>query len=121
MLLKNSNMTFMSIFMYIVPICIDLLSIKPNTNWFFRIIRFILLVFNCAWIVICSAGFATYLTDTGTSFSVVSTAILFSGLTISKRLLSYVLLAELLVPVFLFFGSPTKKQCIAANSQESPA
>lgn len=108
-LFKSSNeFTFFSIFMYSVPILIDLLfSIMPGKV--FTVIKYCFIVFNAAIIVFCLLGLIGVFIDTGAEFQVVETSLILASAKMKKNKFIIPMLLELIVPCSLFFGSPSQK------------
>ena len=108
-LFKSSNeFTFFSIFMYSVPILIDLLF-STMQGKIFTTIKFCFIVFNAAIIVFCLLGLIGVFIDTGAEFQVVETSLILASSTIRKTTFIIPMLLELIVPFSLLLGSPNQK------------
>lgn len=102
------SFSFLALFMFIVPIAIDL----HYADYIYKPLKFLrtsLFVINVILAFICALGLCGFLVDKGKSFEVVNSAIIFAGFTISKKSLTIPLLIDLLIPVSMVYGSPNKK------------
>ena len=108
-LFKSSNeFTFFSIFMYSVPVLIDLLFCTMQGK-IFTTIKYCFIVFNAVIILFCLLGLIGGLKDTGAEFQVVETSLILASLKIQKTKFIVPMLLELIVPCSLFFGSPNQR------------
>lgn len=103
-----SSFTFFAILMYTAPILLDLVY-TGMSNIIFRIVKTVFLVFNAFLIVFCFLGLFGFIVDRGSSFQVASTSLIIPNFYVDKVELAKPLLAELIVPVSMFFGSPNKR------------
>ena len=99
---------FFAILMYTAPILLDLVY-TGMSNIIFRIVKTVFLVFNAFLIVFCFLGLFGFIVDRGSSFQVASTSLIIPNFYVNKVELAKPLLAELIVPVSMFFGSPNKR------------
>lgn len=100
--------TFLSMFMYTVPITLDLIYSKFEGR-FLSFIRILFLVVNVLIVVFCVVGQFGFFVDNGDTISVINTSMIFAEKTISKTSLLYLLLVDLLVPVMMVFGTPNQR------------
>ena len=108
LLIKSDNsLTFVTVFMYGVPIFIDLWSSRL-TGRCFRLAKKLLMAINIVIVLFCFFGFFGILVDEGKAFHVINTAIVFSDFSIKKDIVIFVLSVELVGPLIMWFGSPTK-------------
>ena len=97
-----SSFTFFAILMYSAPILLDLAYSGMN-NVFFKVVKCIFLI------VFCFLGLFGFAIDNGDSFQIASSSLILPNYYIKKVKLAKPLLAELIVPISMFFGSPNKK------------
>ena len=100
--------TFFAVMMYVFPILLDLAA-SPLRGKVFKTIRYVLVAANALALVFCLSGLFGFFIDDGEAFSIVKTAMIGPGLSFSKKKLIVPMVIELLVPIILYFGSPTKK------------
>lgn len=104
---SSSDFTFFAILMYSAPVLLDLAySGMKGVVW--GTIKFIFIVLNGVVVSLCFLGLFGVLIDADNSFEVVETALLFPGVSIEKKELVIPMFFELLVPVSMYIGSPTK-------------
>lgn len=104
---NSSDFTFFAILMYSAPILLDL-AYSGMKGWVWGTVKFVFIVLNGVVVSLCFLGLFGVLIDANNSFKVVETALLFSGVSIEKEDLAIPMLFELLVPVSMYIGSPTK-------------
>lgn len=104
---SSSDFTFFAILMYSAPILLDLAYSEMKGGVWDKI-KFTFIVLNGVVVSLCFLGLFGVLIDANNSFEVVETALLFPGFSIEKEKLAIPMLFELLVPVSMYIGSPTK-------------
>lgn len=104
--------TFLSVFMYTVPITLDLVYSEFDGH-LLRTIRLIYLVANAVIVLFCIIGQFGFFIDGGDVITVIETSMIFAEQTIKKTTLLYLLIADLLVPVMMVFGTPNQRSAEA--------
>lgn len=107
MLINTNSFNFLAIFMFTVPIVLDLFYTDVNGK-IIRFLRTIFLIYNIAISLFCLLGQFGFLIDQGDCFSVVESAVVFSGITIKKSSLVFPLSVDLMFPIVMFFGCPNR-------------
>lgn len=100
---------FFSLFLYLVPILMDLIC-SPVTGKILRSVRRLFIGCDAVLLTFVLLGMLQIIEDTGPDFCVVGSALVFSGLTVSKRSLCWVLMFNLMIPVMYWVGSPSKRR-----------
>ena len=115
--------TFITLSLYVVPMFIDNTAalLKAFNVRGILFIDTLIKVMNLAILIMCSLGMVGFFTDTATSFVVSSDAVLFGGASISKSLISMLLLVNILEVLFLIIYVPSKTDSIALKVVEHVA
>lgn len=112
MAIDVSAFTFLSVFMYVVPITLDLVY-SEFENRLLTVVRVAFLAANAIVVVFCIVGQFGFLVDGGDVISVIDTSMIFAQKTINKTSLLYFLIADLMVPVIMVFGTPNQRSAEA--------
>lgn len=113
---SSDEFTFFSLALFTAPILIDLFSSEIRGK-LFLFLRYVFIFINVVVFAFCICGLFEFLEDNQDRFSVTAKALLFSGFSIQKVWFACVILCDLLIPVMLYFASPTKvTQRVTANA-----
>ena len=104
--------TFLSLFIYVIPIVLDLLFAEIK-NGFLTKLKYFFLVANIILALICIVGQFGFFVDEGTNIKVVETSMILANTQIPKNLLLFLLLVDLVIPVIMVFGTPNQKSAQA--------
>lgn len=108
-LLKNRNdFSFLSIFLFVAPIMVDILTTDLKKSKTCTAIRWIFGFLNAVLLIGCFFGFANVIIDSGDYFTLLSTFMFFGGISIKKEGVALALAIDILVPVVFFFGVPSQ-------------
>lgn len=108
-LLKDSRQfNFFSLFLFVMPVLMDLLF-GPFEGRFLRAVRKIAITINMVLILVCILGLFSIIVDSGESFEIVSTAMIFANFSIKKSAMIGPLVADLVVPFMYFKGAPNQQ------------
>lgn len=108
MLINIKSFSFLSIFIYTVPITIDIFYADYQIKWL-NVLRTLFLVLNITIVIFCAIGLFGFFVDDGSSISIVETSVVYAGWGFNKNKLVAPLVLDLLVPVSMIFGCPNKK------------
>lgn len=108
MLINSSSFSFLSVFLYVTPIAVDLYHTE-YINRGLNTLKHLFLVLNLFIVIFCFLGLIGFLIDLGDAFAVSESALIFSGRMVPKKALIYVLLVDLVVPVSMVYGTPNQK------------
>lgn len=98
---------FFSLALYIAPILLDLIGTSVDKG---NILRIIFTVLNIILLIFVLLGMFQLIDDNGSTFSVIESALLFSGFSIKKGWLALALLPNVAIPLVFWIGAPCKKK-----------
>ena len=103
----RSQFTFVSLFMFTVPIILDLISADFPIK-IYNCIKKVYLVLNVAIGIFCMLGMFGAIIDDGVTFAVSPESMLFSNVGIEKTAFLVPLLIDLFIPIMMRNASPSK-------------
>lgn len=104
-----SQFTMLSVALYLLPIVLDLWTIELEPRWLDIFRSGTALLDSLICILFAGGALAELLTDSGDSFTVVSTSIILAGYTISKKYVFLFAAVNLLIPIMFFVGAPNRE------------
>ncbi len=108
LLADKKNFTFFPIFLFIAPVFLDLMSSELKTATI-EAIRKIFGLYNSVLLITCILGAAGFVQADEATFFIVSTSLIFPGKAVSKEIIGYILLPDLIVPIIFWIGAPCQK------------
>lgn len=103
-----SEFTFISVFLFMAPILFDLFFAKFNLK-ILKFLKVIFITLDVGIIFISFFGLIGVVEQENKIFHISSTSMIMPNFSVDKKFILFIVLLNILVPVMLYIGSPTKK------------